>query len=152
MCTPKTALQLLLRTHEQLRPWLISLMSTMTLSATRESSGRADLLDDRRQSSPKQTYGDVRRVNGFSEDFTTQIVDDDNNDRGVGTSAAGATMMAKLGGALGSKYLDITSLLKDPLIFLPERFPDQATQKIPYEPLPSGPQQQVCREVIIRHR
>lgn len=72
--------------------------------------------------------------------------DGDDDDKMEGTSARGAEQMmkARLGQPGGSsattmKHLDIAALLKDPLIFLPPRLPEDTSQQIPYEPLPTGP-------------
>ena len=123
-------------------------MSTTTLANSMSGQG------DRRQSDPKQLFHVSAEINGISKDpVMTNNNDDkvfnddeDDHDRGIGTSSAGAAIMEKLGRGLGSRYLDIASLLKEPLIFLPERFPDQANQNVPYEPLPSGPAQHASME------
>ena len=59
---------------------------------------------------------------------------DEDDDKGEGTSAAGAALAG-----LSAKHLDIAALLKDPLVFIPPRLADDSQSKIPYDPLPTGP-------------
>lgn len=84
--------------------------------------------------------------NGGHDDVEDE--EDDAFDLGEGTSAAGPGLMARFNRDIAQDFPDIASLLKDPLIFVPAKFPDDASQKVPYEPLPSGPQK-VCTSSII---
>jgi hypothetical protein len=108
-------------------------MATVTAVRMASPSKSAKHLQKMLQTDRLKTEGDSQ---GGS------IIDDD--DKGEGTSAAGAALAG-----LAAKHLDIAALLKDPLVFVPARMQDDAQFKIPYEPLPTGPSRpqnavQVC--------
>lgn len=65
--------------------------------------------------------------------------DDGDSDRGEGTSADRASIMAKLASAGAAGHISIASLLKEPLVFVQAKHADEASQKLPYEPLTAGP-------------
>lgn len=74
----------------------------------------------------------LRADHGHSEE------DDDDSDRGEGTSADRASIMAKLASAGAAGHITIASLLKEPLVFVQAKHADEASQKLPYEPLTAG--------------
>lgn len=61
--------------------------------------------------------------------------DDDGDDRGEGTSADRTAIMARIAAAGTAGHLDIASLLKEPLVFVPAKHADEASKKLPYIPL-----------------
>lgn len=61
--------------------------------------------------------------------------DEHDSDRGEGTSADRASIMAKLASASAAGHITIASLLKEPLLFVQAKHADEASKKLPYEPL-----------------
>lgn len=82
--------------------------------------------------SKSATAASSQRANG---DHHHPSEDEDDNDRGEGTSADRATIMARIAAAGASGHLDIASLLKEPLVFVQAKHADEASKKLPYEPL-----------------
>ena len=125
--------------------------ATMTMTAAKLGKAISSSLPSKQHRRQVSSSSSTPHVNGRSgghskggaaEGNHSSGEEDDEDDRGEGTSASasgGAAAASLALASLSSKYLDVAALLKEPLVFVRARHPEEAQHKYPYEPLPTAP-------------